>query len=134
MGKYKNKCLINFQLPQAAEYLEELGYTKSGGVEIAWALAILTDPETTTYSCLNSIEIVNLSKLPQAEKPRFAYSYEEFQNYVSELNPDYVEPEPEVEQQGDTPLSAEQPVVEEAPKPKRTRKKKTETETTKSEE
>lgn len=135
MGKYKNKCLVNFQIPQVVEYLEELGYQKSGGVDLAWALAILTDPETTTYRCLNSIEIVNLSKLPREEKPRFAYSFEEFQSLVSELDPDYVEPEAEPEQE-ETAEQPEPEVVAEAPKPKRTRKKKTEpeTETTKSEE
>lgn len=133
MGKYKNSCLINFNLDEAVEYLESLGYTKNGGENLPWALAILTDPETTTYKGLNSIEIVQISKKPQAEKPRFSYSFEEFQKLVSEPNPDYVEPEPE-EQPAETEAvlgeaAPEPEVVEEKPAPKKktTRKKTTKT-------
>lgn len=135
MGKYKNKCLINFKMQEAVEYLESLGYIKSENSEnLPWALAIITDPETTTYKGLNSVEIVNISKLPLAEKPRFSYSFEEFQKLVSELNPDYVEPEPE-EQPAETEAvlgeaaPAEPEVVDEKPAPKKktTRKKTTKT-------
>ena len=130
MGKYKNKCLINFQLLEVVEYLQELGYTQEGGLDHNWALAIMTEPETTTYKCLNSNEIVKLSSLPKEQKPKFCYSMDEFKALVSEPDPDYVEPEAEepVTETEPEPVQEAEPVLEApAPKKKTTRKKTTKT-------
>lgn len=134
MGKYKNRCFLTNNIVECVNHLEELGYKSNPGSGIAWALGIITDPTDDSYTLLNGNSVVEMFHKPKEEGLTYCKSVEEFKKLTSELDPDYVEPEPE-EQPANTEAvlgeaaPAEPEVVEEKPAPKKktTRKKTTKT-------
>lgn len=135
MGKYKNRCFLTNNIVECVNHLEGLGYKSNPGSGIAWALGVITDPTDDSYTLLNGNSVVEMFHKPKEESLNYCKSVEEFKKLTSELDPDYVEPEPEPEEQpAETEAvlgeaAPEPEVVEEKPAPKKktTRKKTTKT-------